>query len=528
MDIIQERLKTHSDDQHKLYNEMQDNDLLSICIPTGAGKGYVMMSDLLNQVVHNEGINVISSHRLMLNSQHLDDVFTVLAPLLGDVGYIFLGSLNFDTEKIRENKIWNDVLRSKQLSHKELISSTISTNELDKFIQFHKKNNRKVVVFTTYNSMFKLSKYDINTLYCDEAHTLASESDQTLFKINYDTITSRRNFFFTATPKDCKEETDFFLMNNEDVFGERVGLTFTECINKGYITKPAIHFARVDGYDSELNYISTENLCEFITDSFKIHKKQIFDNSADPSKIKPKFLVKCASVDQMWQLHEYLNGTVPNVKICGSASRHPAGNDTNFVDDDGFRDRNLYLDEIKRMNSEAIVLHYDTMSEGINVASFTGVLFLSHTLPTIVKIVQNIGRATRVTDIDRYNLRNGIINNEDHSTWIKPISYVILPIWDAISDSVAMELARKLKSLRDDLGYEPIYYISIGSDIAQGVFIDPMDGLNDSTKKSRTYELIKLIKHDVEQLYQEERDDYERQRVNNLTKIELWNEHFAI
>lgn len=361
---IKKRLRLLNPDQSKLYYDMCHNDLLQVCIPTGAGKGYLMIFDLLNQVVRSENkIFVVSSHRLMLNNQHLNDIFDEFTPMLGEVGFIFVGSSKYDTSKFQDNPVFNKKLKKKKLSYNEIVSSTTNMKSVDEMVDTHLSAGRKVVILTTYHSLNTLKNLDIDTLYCDEAHTLASTEDGAQFRENFEMISATRKFFFTATPKDCMSDTEAFLMNNEEVFGKRVGLTFKECKDKGYIVTPVIHIAMPSNFDPSVEFKSVKNMCRFVMDTFEAHSKFIEEQSSDSSKIATKILVKCPSVDDMWKIHGELLGKMEGVKICAGASRNANSSYNHFIDDVGIFDRSEYLERIQKFSDDemAVVLHYDTM-----------------------------------------------------------------------------------------------------------------------------------------------------------------------
>jgi hypothetical protein len=520
---LKSKLDSLTEDQKSLYNDMLSNNLLQICIPTGAGKGYLMMVDLLNQIVSTRNkVFVISTHRLMLNTQHLNDIFEMLSPILGNIGYIFVGSSKYDVSKFQENTEFNKALLEKKLSYNEIVSSTTNSKEVNELVKNHIDNGRKVVILTTYNSLNTLKDLEIDTLYCDEAHTLASVEDAAKFKDNYNVISHKRCYFLTATPKDCVEDTESFLMNNEEVFGERIGLDFRHCVENGYIVRPVIHIALPNNFDPTVDFKSIENMSKFVRDTFFAHKDFIKQNSVDSEKIAPKILVKCASVDDMWKIHKQLLGTIQDVKICAGASRNDTSNFCHFIDSEGIVGRSEYLEKLQNLEDSemAIVLHYDTMSEGINVAGFTGVEFLGGKLPTITKTLQNTGRATRLHKEDRNNFREGKIIVGD-SNWIKPYCSVIIPYYDRESEFTSRELARQIKSLRDNFGYDPIFYVSIGSDIGKGKVDPEIDELNDGDEKKRKFAVIDEINHEIELLDFEEIDEKEKKRINELPKMTL-------
>jgi len=523
---LKSKISSLNVDQKSLFDQMLNDNLLQICIPTGAGKGYLMMVDLLNQIISNDSnIFAISTHRLMLNAQHLNDIFEMLSDMIGNIGYVFVGSSKFDVNKYQENSDFNKKLLEKGLSYNELVQSTTSMSEVDSLVSNHLSKGRKVVLLTTYHSLNTLKNLDIDTIYNDEAHTLASESETSQFKENFDQIKYKRCFFFTATPKDCVEDTESFLMNNEEVFGKRIGLTFNECKNKGYIVNPVIHIAMPSNFSTDVDFKSIENMSRFIEDTFMAHCEFIKEHSIDSSKISPKVLIKCPSVDDMWKIHSKMVGAIPGVKICAGASRNDSSNFNHFIDNQGISDRSEYLEILQNLadDESAIVLHYDTMSEGINVAGFTGTEFLGGKLPTITKTLQNTGRSTRLHKEDRNRLVKGEIKVGD-GNWIKPHCAVIIPFWDKESEFTSRELARQIKSLRDNFGYDPIYYVSIGSDIGKSKKEDEIDILNKKDDKKRKFELIDEINHEIEILDKEELDLKERERLEKMS-MEDWFNH---
>jgi len=521
-------IQSLNSDQKDLFVEMQNENKLQICIPTGAGKGYLMIVDLLNQIVNTSNdLFAISTHRLMLNTQHLNDIFEKLSPYLGKIGFIFVGSSKYDTSKFQENVDFNKALLKNKLSYNEIVSSTTNTKEVDELVYNHRKNGRKVVILTTYHSLHTLKNQLINTLYNDEAHTLASESESAQFRENFEKIKFERCFFFTATPKDCNEdEAQSFLMNNQDVFGRRTGLKFKECVEKAYIVKPVIHIAMPAKYEGDVDFKSVKNMAKFVIDTYEAHSNFIKEHSFEPSKIAPKILVKCPSVDEMWLIHKELMGQVKDVRICAGASRNPHSTFNHFIDEEGIVDRSEYLERLQKLpeNVKAIVLHYDTMSEGINVAGFTGTEFLAGKLPTLPKTLQNTGRSTRLHKFDRDRVRTGEINTSDYSKWVKPYCAVIIPYWDSESQFTANELARQIKQLRDEFGYDPIYFVSLGCDIAMGKGEDDLDALNKKKEKNKRTELIEQINNEIERLDFEQLKFKEEQRLHSLTKLELLKE----
>ena len=107
------------------------------------------------------------------------------------------------------------------------------------------------------------------------------------FLYNYDDIYLKNNYFLTATPKDWVNrilsedlENNTFLMNNQTIFGERIGMKFREAVDKGYILLPTIHITYPYDYSEEKGKVaSAANLAEIILDVFRKHEKDIKSKS---------------------------------------------------------------------------------------------------------------------------------------------------------------------------------------------------------------------------------------------------------
>ena len=514
--------KTLNKDQSDIYNQMLVKNKLQICIPTGVGKGYIMRVDITRRVLGDENIIVIASHRLILNTQHTDDIIDSLTDIINDVRFIFVGSDNYNMNKHQSNtKMVKKMIKSKT-TFNELSLNPSSTKEIKDYVDKCKKEGKKVIIITTYHSLDKLSGIDIDTLYCDEAHTLATEKEGN-FKSNFESIDSKNVYFFTATPKDCSDEndTDSFLMSNEEIFGERIGMTMKDAIQKGYITNPLIHIAIPEKYENEdMNNLT--NKVKFITDSYEVHSNKVKENSSNPESIEAKMLVKCESVDEMWALYEKLVGKLKDVKVYAGASRK--GNEGSSYEEDGVKlTKTDHLNSLRYLkdSDKAIVLHVDTLSEGVNVKGFTGVMFLTDTTPTITKLLQNIGRGTRVIDVDRKNFVDGLINTIDYKGWIKPNTYIILPIFNPESESSQDYLSKTIKKLKFDDNIAR-YVISIGNDMAKKKKND-VDDMIDSKMKDIKKSLVENIEHRIDEMVKLEKNIEEQEKLKKLKGFDFLN-----
>jgi hypothetical protein len=534
---LKKLINTLNPDQRFGFSEMRTSNRLQLCYPTGVGKGYLMGVDLKQRLLEEgEKLVVVGSHRLILNIQHMDDALNVLSESINDVRFIFNGSTSYDRRKLHENKDLQRNLKKYGLSSNEVLIGTQTKKDLENKVKELHLAGKKVVIITTYHSLNKLAELPIETFYCDEAHTLASNELETEFQTNYDSLKCLRNgggnvFFFTATPKDCGKDTDLFLMNNEETFGKRIGLTIDDSRHKGYITRLVLHLAAPGKYLND-NLETADNKVSFILDCYKEHSFHVKSKSISPRRINAKMLVKCQDVDNMWQHFQLLlerllkDDTLRDIKIFAGASRGKEKKSNPLYRINGIKvDKSHYLTELKRLKNtdKAIVLHVDTLSEGVNIKGFTGVMFLTENTPTIIKILQNIGRATRVLDADRKKLLECGINTDDYIGWLKPNAYIILPIYSPKSKASQENIANTITKLRDCMELDS-YIVSIGDDKARG---NGEDEKYTHELKLKTKKLHNGIEHFIEKMTGDKKDIEETERLDKLSRIQLVMEYRA-
>ena len=537
---LNENLKELRPDQHKMIEFIKSSNKLNLCYPTGCGKGYIMITDLFRRLIKtDENIITICSHRLMLNTQHLDDVFNKTLYLTGKIGFIFVGSCDYiipyTKESHKDNKIFESFLIDKKLNIHDLINSTTNEKDINLFVNNHLSNNRKVVIISTYNSLDKLKSTNIDTIYYDEAHKLAndkSESDenQNKFEENYKLITSKNRYFFTATPKDqsyCEDKkSDNFLMNNEDIFGKREGLTFKEAVDINAIVKPVIHISKpID--DSGHDYNSLHNKTKFIIDSYNFHRNYQKSISLYPDKIDGKVLVKCGGLEEVWGITKLLiERTDYNIASAGSESALEKGviglsdkkhfsriNNVVFETDN----RTEFLEKIKKvkLNDNLIILHDDIFTEGINIQGITSTMFISDMLPNLIKILQNVGRATRLCEEDRENIFNKLINNLENNKCIKPGCSVIIPFWNSLSKENSKIIEETIKKLVLDCNWG-VLEVPLGTEKSKSSSKEELDPLNIDNKTKSSKNSLEDIQNIIKIIKDEKRNRF----INNLLKIE--------
>ncbi len=557
---LDKRIKTLNTNQSNYFQKMLVQDRMTLCIPTGAGKGYLMITHMMHNIITTkQDIFVTLTHRLTLNAQHLNDIVESFEPLLGNVGFIFIGSSPYNNiydkynstdnikltpDEIQSKMSFNRFCHANKINSQDLFTNTLDSNVIKDTINKHRIAGRKTVIICTYHSSGILASagLEIDVAYCDEAHTMATDlfSDDVNFYNSYAQLTIKQSLFFTATPKDCddpKISDQSALMNNSHIYGERIGMSFKEAIEDGYVVQPVIHTSYLrDGFvDKEPNMIS---ITKFVIRSFEEHCVWVKKVSSQPDMINGKMLIKCESVKMMWALARSLSEQTNDTIICcgASSAEHDIDNHTiglcHRVNWDYIKNREEYLLKLQSFTDtdRAIVLHFDTLSEGINISSFTGVMFLSENLPSKPKLLQNTGRTTRMHPEDREKLRQGIIKPNEYGTWVKPHCAIIIPYWSHIGHTVKQTIAETIMSLRDDYGFKSGSDYGLGNHMGIGSNDPPKEYLN-ITKyyKEGKLDLLQYpIEQYIENLYIEKEKAMESDKLKKMSNEDWFLHNFPL
>lgn len=538
--------------QKECFEKMQSTNKLSIILPTGTGKGHLIFVDLLTRI-HNKNGNVfaICSHRIGLNKQHTMDMFENFKDFIGEIGYIFVASENY-TQAEKQRNEYISLLGNVNLDN--LITTLKPGQSIQEVIDYHKNEGRTVIIVSTYHSLQKLYNVEIDVMYCDEADKMVNNKPKTENGIKQEPFMKKflklRNnvknqYFLTATPKDWSKEwttENIEFMNNKDIFGERIEMEFSAAVKSGYIVQPYIHIVYPVQQDVEDTNIPDEEDLEdetfsdivvkdmnvnlkakikMIAEAFVTHKQFLKERSSQPEKIGAKMLVKCKNIrSEMWGIfHEGLREALPNTKIFAGGSygyrdtdnqeykdnNHYIYNPYSEIPLQSIQDRDTYLAKIKELtlDEDAIVLHCDILSEGINVKGFTNVMFVGGVTQTDAKAMQNIGRATRVVDEDRYNLNNGTISLTNSKGWIKPFCTVTIPFWNAESSEAKDKMVELIKSLRN-IGFG-IERFGTGTDINKDDKLNPELEPQNENKLAKRKSGIKALEQELEELSNNEK-----------------------
>jgi superfamily II DNA or RNA helicase len=460
----------HRPHQHKALNHLKDEIIGQISIPTGTGKTRIQVdvhiSDMIEKTKNGQtGVYVIGAHRLALCSQLLYDIIRVALPC----------GLNFDVLQVNSNYFNNDAIRAKMRKsgviddnlrafNDKVSNGSNATNRdaVSDFVNKAKSNNRHVIIVATYHSFDKLSiipEIDICTY--DEAHITLGEDFTSNISIVQPLI--KKNFFFTATRKVIG---NFDGMNNTEKYGEVLySVSPRNMIEAGEIVPPRLHSIRISEDAEDGNYDNNRMLIKTIIEGFEQHKEMIKHHSANPDKIGAKLLISCNGSKELREIiasDTFITWcNTNNVKMFSFSSNTEVGYRYNFED----TSRNEVFSKMEELrdDEDAILIHIDILTEGIDLPSITGVMPLRNLNQS--KLIQTIGRATRLLSSDRTLLYTGQIKPNQSNAYTKPYCWFLVPqLFNSLGDFNSMK--RLLREIMNTYDLKPEEFSNLDKFIA--------------------------------------------------------------
>jgi superfamily II DNA or RNA helicase len=401
-----------------------------ICIPTGTGKTRIQthlhVSDAIQKTIQKTiGVYVIVAHRLILCKQLLDDLISQMAKCSLPFDIIFVGSSRVD-----ESDIYERYMKYGLNKETTFITYTTCQEKVRDAVKLAQENNRHCIIASTYHSFDHLRLLDnIDVATFDEAHTIVS-SKQTddNFEAHVKEIQKlniiRKQYFFTATRKVSGLE---YGMNDKDIYGEVIyEKSPREMVEAGEIVPPRIHRVKTED-DGEFNNYTMVH--KTIKESFLWHKEDI-QNRPTSKDLGSKLLVGVEGTPIIeetkddnsfirWCFKEEIELFLFSSKL----GYYTFDNDRIF----NKVSRNQALDLMRALkdNQDAIIIHIDILTEGIDLPSITGVLPFRNL--NLIKLLQTIGRGGRLLLEDREKLYSGEIKPMEWDKMIKPYCDVIIP-----------------------------------------------------------------------------------------------------
>jgi superfamily II DNA or RNA helicase len=423
----------------RIYNN--DNKIGQVILPTGTGKTRCQVDAQLFSMLKEQqlfenyktkgkhyelGTYVIMAHRLSLCTQLIDDIMEVVVSVGLHFNILYVGSDKYDEGDLAD--------RHKDCGLDSRVFKVLSTTrekEVTKFAEDTRKAGRHLIIVSTYHSCVKLKgvgKIDVCTY--DEAHTVASNS---MFYKNILEIKPQMlvEYFFTATRCVYDEmDSDIRGMNNEEFFGKVIySKSPREMIKAGEMVGVLMHEVKPTIDDLDVAKFEHTTMRSFVvTDSFRQHRIELRNNNNNPSvNIGAKLLVSFNGTDDMLEVmrcnsfKQYT--TKNNIKVVSFSSR----SDELCTVNGNKCGKAVALNYLRSLSEEddAMLFHIDMLAEGIDLPTVTAVLpfraLSNH------KLIQTVGRATRLVSTDRMNFYSGKNKPNEVEKMVKPYCYVIVP-----------------------------------------------------------------------------------------------------
>jgi hypothetical protein len=193
------------------------------------------------------------------------------------------------------------------------------------------------------------------------------------------------------------------------------------------------------------NQITDQNSIDVDTGK-KIHR---FDNDFEFT-VMPKLLIASNGTKDIERFlnsstYEVLLKNDVNIFTISSIKGHTRHNDEHL-------DRAVFLSRLKEYcnddTKQVLVMHYDILSEGIDVSGFTGVLLLRGL--SLSKLVQTFGRIARVHPLDRSGIDSKTLDTMEFNpiNWFKPYAWVVIPNLSYEDSEKTVKLTTMLNELR--------------------------------------------------------------------------------
>lgn len=359
-----------------------------IIVPTGGGKTICMIQDIAENCKHidNGMTSVVVAPRILLAEQLCSEFLEVLDTTNTHIIHVHSGETHH--------------------------FSTTNPEKIALFANTARTAGENVIIFTTYNSLERIQKADIevNNIYFDEAHN--SVKRNFFPATEHFSNAADRCYFFTATPKHSLTVSKPG-MNMPEVYGQVLcNVPAPELVDGGYILPPKVVVKSLPMVKGRKVMCAedADNLLETID-----------DNSID------KTLICARTTKQIINL-------ISQSDFCAQLavrgySWMTITSKTGAIIDGKKVNREQFFETLnawgKDSSKKFVVLHHSILSEGINVNGLEAVIFMRNM--DYIGISQSIGRVIRLGGSE------------------KKFGLVCIPTYD----SVGISTARKVQAVVD-------------------------------------------------------------------------------
>jgi superfamily II DNA or RNA helicase len=478
-------------------------------LPTGTGKTMIQAAIIEKFIgsIKQFKMFVVNGPRIILTYQLLNEINTYMIERGIECRYHFVHSGSaLDISELEELRIRTDIPYTQ-------ISSTTSSIELTNVMEETRELGIPLIIFSTYHSADRIEtsrrfiNQSIDVVLNDEAHYLVQDR----FYDIIDTINTERQYFFTATMKINETSPEGRGMNNVSSYGEVIHMLLPrDAIEMGKMVRPRIHFVKTDGIRTDEDF--DRSLNKVIHNSFNTQVEYFKEHHPN---IVPKIIVSTrgsSDIKKFLECDEYTLLREIGVEVFAISSNEEIGNDINGVK----VKRQEFLKKIKEVGKDnskmMLVLHYDILTEGIDVPGLTSCMPIRNLNKS--RFIQTLGRCSRNDKQDRERLSSGEIDWTDVNKMNKPYAYIILP-YITLTNNDDMKQMEQFVYLMRDYDFVP------SEDI---VFDENPLGLPDEEDLEMLNEVVRRppVNGTIIEFI---RNEFERVENANLTELEYVDLH---
>lgn len=333
----------------------------TILAATGAGKTEVFIDLIVKLFKRNADARVLIAHPRIALSQ---DQQKRLASRLSHFSVEF-------------TSFHSGHQRCHTLSDRKNVSTT-SRTELE---EIQNETTGPHITFTSYKSLHKIADMAFDLIICDEAHYLVQPDLRGILHQFQSKV-----LFYTGTPIKAAAQEES--MDNVDLFGDVIAeVPPSELIPLGYIVPP--HLRTLDVINAKRG--NTYDYPTIIAEAYKDQR------SLTHKKFNHKMLVAMPSTQMFDDVMQELL-TIRTVSGAVDLDFYYVTADRAVKNGVEQADRETALTDFDKNTNPSIIMHCDTLAEGIDVDGLGGVLIMRGL--GMVKAIQTIGRGCRAAKAD--------------------------------------------------------------------------------------------------------------------------------
>ncbi len=284
----------------------------------------------------------------------------------------------------------------------------VSTTSVEELKHIHKTTEMNHITSTTYHSFKAIADMKFDLIICDEGHNLVQRN----FSESLPLIKSKL-LTYTATPINVINGVESVIgMNDEKLFGKPIcHIKPKELIEKGYIVQPRL---------VELNISTDENGITIrpylaIAHAFTDLKTRLVN-------VNNKLLVSMSDTKDFIDIQS-------NIEVMktytGDIDLYTIKAGEQVKNGKKLKSREIALKDFADNKKQCIIVHCDTLAEGIDVPGITASFVYRYM--SKAKLIQTVGRAARPSQKD-INEKDGEVI--DMNNRIKPNCYVYIAVID--------------------------------------------------------------------------------------------------